>query len=236
MINFEKDPIGHAIFDFSRQQHEANITVLSSLSEDDIIPVDYLFRGENDLPELETMALDLCKGRVLDVGAGAGVHAKILAEKGLNVSLIDTSLAAVEYHLSQSLQSRCLDFFDLKKEQYDTLLLLMNGFGIAGKLEKLDVFLKQCHKLLEVGGCVIGDSTDVKYFFEDDEGGYWLDLNSEYYGNFDFQMRYKETLSEPFDWLYVDYENLAESAEKVGFTIEKLYEQDHQYLVKLTKK
>lgn len=236
MINFDKDPIGHAIFDFSNQQHQENITVFSSLSEDDIIPVAYLFRAENELPEMEIKALNLCIGRVLDVGAGAGIHAKILNQRGIDVSLIDTSAAAVKYHHSLSLKSRCIDFFDLNGEQYNTLLLLMNGFGIAGKLEKLSKFLKQCHQLLETGGCVIGDSTDVKYFFEDDEGGYWLDLNSEYYGNFDFQMRYKDTLSEPFDWLYVDYEKLAQKAESTGFYVEKLYEQDHQYLVKLTKK
>jgi hypothetical protein len=133
------------------------------------------------------------------------------------------------------LNSRCIDFFELENEQYDTLLLLMNGFGIAGKLSRLDAFLKQCFELLNPGGIVLGDSTDVKYFFEDDEGGYWLDLNGTYYGDFDFRMRYKETEGDVFEWLYVDFETLCLHAQEVGFKVEKLYDENAQYLVKLIK-
>lgn len=235
MPNFDKDPIGRAIQDFIFQKHDENIVVKSSICDDDVIPVAYLFRNESELPKLEILALDLCKGKILDIGGGAGIHASILKKRNFDVDIIDTSKGAVDYHLQQNLASRCLNFYDLGNEKFDTLLLLMNGFGIAGSLNNLPDFLQKCYDLLNEGGQIIGDSTDIKYLYEDEDGSYWMDLNSAYYGDFDFQMCYKDTCGEPFHWLYVDFETLKSAAEKIGFTVEKLYEEENQFLVKLTK-
>lgn len=239
MSNFVKDPIGRAIHDYNNQDYEENIIVKSSICDDDVIPVAYLFRGQannpHDLTELEKIALNRCSGRVLDVGGGAGVHAQILKDKGLDVELIDTSKGAVCFHKSQGLKSSEMNFFDLENVQFDTLLFLMNGFGIAGNLSNLPNFLQKCFELLPPGGQVLGDSSDIKYLYEDDEGGYWLDLNSAYYGDFDFQMCYKDTCSDTFNWLYVDYEKLKSVAETIGFEVALLFEQEDQYLVQLRK-
>jgi SAM-dependent methyltransferase len=235
MPDFYKDAIGHAIHDFVLQNHEENIIVKSSICDDDVIPVEYLFRNEQELPDIEKLALDCCSGKILDVGGGSGVHAKILTERGLKVEVIDTSKGAVDYHLSNNLRSRCINFYDLIDEQYDTLLFLMNGLGIAGSLKNLPNFLQKCYEMLPQGGQVIADSTDIKYLYEDDEGGYWLDLNSAYYGDFDFQMCYKNTCTDTFYWLYVDFETLESCAKKVGFAVEKIYISENQYLVRLSK-
>jgi SAM-dependent methyltransferase len=235
MSAFENDPIGHAIQDFVNQTHDENIVVKSSICDDDVIPVAYLFRSESELPEMEKLALKQCSGKILDVGGGAGIHAAILNKNGLDVQIIDTSKGAVDYHKSKGLESRCVNFYELENEKFDTLLFLMNGFGIAASLENLPNFLQKCYDLLEDGGQIIGDSTDIKYLYEDEEGGYWMDLNSAYYGDFDFQMTYKETIGEPFNWLYVDFDALKSVAEKTGFSVEKLYEEENQFLVRLKK-
>ncbi len=235
MSDFEKDPIGRAIQDFVRQQNDEDIIVKSSICEDDVIPVAHLFRTEAELPELEKIALNQCKGKILDVGGGAGIHANILNNRGFDVQIIETSKGAVEYHLSQGLASRSLNFYDVENEKFDTLLFLMNGFGIAASLKNLPNFLQKCYDLLNDGGQIIGDSTDIKYLYEDDEGAYWMDLNSAYYGDFDFQMCYKDTCGEPFHWLYVDFDTLKIEAEKIGFSVEKLHEEENQFLVNLIK-
>jgi hypothetical protein len=46
-------------------------------------------------------------------------------------------------------------------------------------------------------------------------------------------MSYKKTEGEWFDWLYVDYDNLHEVAEKCGFKSKRIMEQDHHYLAQL---
>ena len=84
----KNDPIGAAINDYLQGKKNGSITVASNLTEDDSIPVDYLFRQEEEMPELETIALQECRGHVLDVGAGAGCPSLLLQEHGLQMCLL----------------------------------------------------------------------------------------------------------------------------------------------------
>ncbi len=230
------DPMGQAIVDFAETGIDQDIIVSSDLCEDDVISSAYLFRSYDDMPEIEQVALNRCVGKILDIGAGAGVHAQYLKEQGKDVSCIDISPLSVQHTTSIDISSRIFNFYDLKDEKYDTLLLLMNGIGIAGTLSNLEHTLLKAKSLLNEGGKVLCDSSDIKYLYEDDEGGMWVDLNTTYYGNFKFQMKYKGHETEWFDWLYVDFDSMLETAERVGFLVNKLVDQDNQYLVELIKK
>ena len=182
------------------------------------------------------MALDQCKGHVLDIGAGAGVHALALQDRGHRVNAIDTSAGAVAYMKLNGISAEQIDFYALKPQiQYDTILSLMNGLGLAQNLENLPIFLQKIHALLLPGGRFVADSTDVKYLYEDEDGGYWLDLNSAYYGNFQFQMHYKKISGRTFDWLYVDYDTLHEHATACGFKCRRAYTIEENYLAVLEK-
>ncbi|XOV67412.1 MAG: class I SAM-dependent methyltransferase [Fluviicola sp.] len=235
MKGLHNDPIGQAIQDYTVQDFDENIVVSSDICEDDVIPVEMLFRNYDEMPKLEQLALSLCTGKVLDVGAGAGVHAKYLKDKGHSVEAIDISPGAVKYMQSQGLNARRSSFFDESEASYDTLLFLMNGIGVAGKLSNLDVTLLHAKKLVTDHGKIICDSTDIKYLYEDETGAMWVDLSSEYYGNFHFQMHYKNHQSEGFDWLYVDFETLKEAAERTGWKVEKRFADDDHYLAELKR-
>ena len=110
----------------------------------------------------------------------------------------------------------------------------MNGIGIAGTLANLEKTLLKAKSLLQEGGQLICDSSDIRYLYEDEDGSMWMDLNSEYYGNFRFQMHYKKISGPWFDWLYVDYDNLHRVATKVGFKSVKIMEQENHFLAQLT--
>jgi len=235
-MNPTKDVIGTAIIEFSKNKNKKEIIVASDICEDDSIPVFYLFRDFEAMPELEKVALENCTGNILDVGAGAGIHARHLKNKGKNVKAIDVSAGAVQYMQSQGIDARCINFRDLPEEKYDTLLLLMNGIGIAGKLSSLEDFLSFAKTRLTQQGKIICDSTNVMYLYEDDDGAMWMDLNSEYYGNFKFKMKYNSIETDWFDWLYVDYNTLSEKAENVGLHVKLLFEDDTHFLVEMTKK
>ena len=59
----------------------------------------------------------------------------------------------------------------------------------------------------------------------------------EYYGEHSFQMQYKDTNGEPFDWLYIDADTLREQASKNGYAVEVVAEGEHyDYLARITKK
>ncbi|MES2589160.1 MAG: class I SAM-dependent methyltransferase [Bacteroidota bacterium] len=228
------DPIGKAIEDYARFKKPADIIVSSDICEDDIIPVEVLFRTYEDMPELEQLALEECKGSILDVGAGAGSHATYLSDLGKKVVAIDISKGAVDYMKMNGLDARQEDFFKLKGQKFDTILMLMNGIGIAGTLANLENTFEHAKTLLNPGGSILCDSSDIKYLYEDEEGALWMNLNSDYYGNFKFEMSYKKEKGTTFDWLYVDFDNLFLAAKNVGLKASRLYDKDDHYLAKIT--
>ena len=237
-INPEFDPMGRAIVDYFEQRCEKSpLVVSSSLFEDDVMPVANLFRTESQMPVLERRALSLCSGRVLDVGAGAGCHSLALQQRGLEVTAVDISELSVETMRRRGVaDARCADFFtDDLSGKYHTVLLLMNGLGIAGNLERLPDLLLRAKSLLEPGGCVLADSSDLRYVYEDEDGNFDYDAETDsYYGEVDFTMHYAGIDGKPFDWLYVDFHTLSQVAARCGLKAECVQEGTHyDYLARL---
>ena len=236
-MNSKTDPMGRAITDYFKNEAAEKLRVFSPMFEEDEIPLTTLFRNYESMPEIERKALDLTKGRVLDVGAGAGCHSLVLQEKGMDVTAIDISPLSVETMKKRGVKKVLeQDFFTLEG-QYDTILMLMNGIGIVGTLERLPEFFKQLDKILAPGGQVLCDSSDISYVFETDEGIIELPAGASYYGELSFQMQYRDTIGEPFDWLYIDADTLREEAEKCGYAVDVIAEGEHyDYLARITKR
>lgn len=230
------DAFGEAVLDYLNGRNSENITVISSISEDDELPLSYLFRSEKELPLIETKALNLCKGKVLDVGAGSGIHSLILQKKGLEVTAIDTSIGAIEVMKLRGVKSTLhKNFFQLQNIKFDTLLFLMNGVGIAKSLDGLIPFLIHCKSLLAENGQVLLDSSDIRYMFEEEDGSILLDLNANYYGEVTYQMCYKNIKTSTFPWLFVDFNTLQDYAYQLGLNCEMVIEGNHfDYLARIT--
>lgn len=232
----DADPMGAAIYDYYTNGSVATLVVHSSMFEDDEIPVEDLFREIGDMPELERVALEQARGRILDAGAGSGCHSIALKEMGKTSVAIDISPLAVEVMKLRGLDARKINLYDGSfNEKFDTVLMLMNGTGIIGTLDNMPVFFERMKQLLNPGGCILIDSSDLRYLYEEEDGSLMIDLADEYYGLLDYQMQYKDILGEPFDWLYVDFETLAFYAEENGFIAEIVAEGEHyDYLAKLS--
>ncbi|MDB4533298.1 class I SAM-dependent methyltransferase [Vicingaceae bacterium] len=230
----DNDVIGIALLDYFNNDYTEDITVISSISEEDIIPIPYLFRSKKELPKIEFKALSLCKGTVLDVGAASGCHSVILQEEGFRVASIDISKGAVDVMLKRSLNAECINFFDVKSK-YDTLLFLMNGVGITGTLNELDKFLSKAKSLLNEGGQILLDSSDISYMFKEEDGSMWMDLNTSYFGEVIYQMKYKDFTTNKFDWLFLDFNTLQSKSSEQGFKTELVLEgENDDYLARLT--
>lgn len=233
----DKDIFGNAILDYQSGNYTEDIKTYSSLDEEDVIPVPYLFRKYKKMPALEQQALKLCKGRTLDIGCGAGSHSLYLQEKGLDVTALDHSPGAIEACKLRGIKKTVLtDLYDYEGETFDTLLMLMNGIGIVGKLDQLDKFFAHIKTLLKPGGQLLLDSSDIIYMFEEDEdGGYWIPDSDNYYGEVTFIMEYKKEKTAAFPWLYLDYNTLQRAAQSSNFNCELVSEGEHyDYLAKLT--
>ena len=232
----QNDPIGKAIQDYLDTGISQDIIVESDVIDDDVLPSAYLFRTYAEMPDLEKIALKQCKGKILDIGAGSGIHTKYLKEKGFDVTAIDTSPGAVSAMTRTGLNAAQKNFFEFDQGTYDTLLFLMNGTGIAGTLDRFPQMLSKAKELLNPGGVILMDSTDIRYIYEDDDGSIWIDLNGSYFGEVEFNMKYKDQESGWFNWLYLDEETLKKIAEDNGLKVKILGHQDDQYLAELTRK
>ncbi|MBP3668820.1 MAG: class I SAM-dependent methyltransferase [Bacteroides sp.] len=224
-----KDPMGQAIADYFNRGKAAKLRVFSSQFDEDEIPVDQLFRSYDDMHALEQKALQLAKGKILDCGAGSGCHTLALQAMGKEVQAIDISPLSVEVMQKRGIkQAFQINLFDEHYlEKFDTILMLMNGSGIIGKLENMPAFFVKMKQLLNPDGCIYMDSSDLRYLFEDEDGSFLIDLAGDYYGEIDFQMQYKQTKGDAFDWLYIDFQTLSHYASENGFTAELIAEGEH---------
>ena len=229
--------MGRAIVEYWKAKTADRLRVFSPMFEEDEIPLTTLFRSYEDMPEIERKAIDMAKGRILDVGAGAGCHSLVLQERGMDVTAIDISPLSVETMKEREVKKVIeQDFFTLEG-QYDTILMLMNGIGIVGTLERMPEFFRQLDKILAPEGQLLCDSSDISYVFEDEEGLIDIPNEMDYYGEHSFWMQYKNTIGEPFDWLYIDEDTLKEKARRYGYTAEVMAEGEHyDYLARITKK
>ncbi|MFV0144047.1 methyltransferase domain-containing protein [Empedobacter falsenii] len=232
-----KDLFGQAILDYQTNQSPENLYTETSISELDVMPIDYLFRGYDEMPVLEQKALDLANGKVLDVGCGAGSHSLYLQEKEKEISAIDISPKAVEACLLRGIQNvKVQNFLELDEtEKFDTILFLMNGTGVFQNLVLINVFLDKIKKILNKNGQVLIDGTDIIYMFDEDEdGGKWIPSNGNYYGELDFTVHYKGEQEEPIQWLYLDFDTLKNACEYHQLSCTKIKTDGDSYLAKIS--
>jgi SAM-dependent methyltransferase len=233
-----KDLFGKAMFDFQTNNSPEDIITETTISEEDEMSVDYLFRSYNEMPKLEQKALQLATGKTLDVGCGAGSHSLSLQnDRNLEVTSIDISEKAIETSKLRGVKNaKVQNILDFEGEKFDTIILLMNGVGIFGKLKKCNMFLSKLKSLLNPNGQILLDSSDIIYMFDEDEdGGKWIPSDKDYYGELVFNISYKGEKEEPFDWLYLDYNTLQNAAAANGLKCELILEGEHyDYLAKLS--
>ena len=229
-----KDLFGKALLDYQNGNYSEDIITSTNISDEDALPLPYLFRAYSEMPKLEQKALKLAKGRVLDVGCGSGIHALWLQDKDLKVKAIDNSKGAIEVAKKRGVLNAELKPLLEETETFDTILLLMNGTGIFQELSEVSTYLKHLKSLLNPDGQILIDSSDISYMYEDEDGGMWLDLNQGYPGELDYFLSYKGEKEVPMKWLYLDFETLKTACLTVGLKCDKVMDGEHfDYLAKL---
>ena len=230
-----KDVLGTAINDYHHKTSSGKLWVHNKYGPKEEMPVDVYFRDMEDMPELEWVALQQCRGKTLDIGAGAGSHALTLQKMALDITALDISPLSATVMKERGVEKVIeKDFFQLtantgQTEGYDTLLLLMNGIGLAGTLDGLRKFLKTARGLLRPGGQLIFDSSDIAYLYDGKPP-----KNTDYYGEVLYQYEYRRQRSDWFHWLFIDRKTLTDIATQEGWRTELLFEDPHdQYLVRI---
>lgn len=230
-----KDLFGQALLDYHNGNYTEDLMTATHISDEDELPLPYLFRDFKAMPKLEQKALKLAKGSILDVGCGSGSHSLYLQEQNQTVKAIDISKGAIEVSKQRGVinteQKALLD----ETETFDTILLLMNGTGIFQTLNDVPHYLKHLKSLLNDNGQILIDSSDIKYMYEDEDGGFWIDTNANYYGELDYFLSYKGKKEIPMKWLYLDFNTLLTASTSVGLKCELITEGEHfDYLARVS--
>jgi SAM-dependent methyltransferase len=236
LLKKQYDPIGHAVWDYLNGIPGEPIIVKTDIAEDEELSPSYFFRTFEQMPVQEQEALRRCHGRILDVGACAGVHSRWLQDQGFDVDSLDISPLSCDAMRAMGIKNVLLkDIYTLHNRKYDTILLLMNGAGVARTLRGLEKLLLHLRTLLRPGGKILADSSDLLYLYTDENGEIWVDIASgTYYGEMEYQLSYKTIKGKPFPWLFVDPDTFGAYAKLCGYMVKDKFAGSHfDYLIEL---
>jgi len=231
----QKDLFGRALYDYWHNNKPEDMLTWTQLTDKEVLPVSYLFRSFDEMPPPEQKALKTANGKILDVGAGSGIHSLWLQAQGKDVSALELSPVSCQLMRERGIKNVIqADFFQFKGQKFDTIMFLMNGVGIVEKAIYTDKLFQKIDELLLADGQALIHSSDLKYLYET-AGGYQMPKDG-YYGDVRFYLSYKGE-TESFDWTYIDEETLKSFAVQHGFTAEKIAESEYgDFLLQIKKK
>jgi len=229
-------PFAAAMRQYFAGDASAKIVAHNDFGERDEYSMAYFYREPAEFPPLEQTALELCRGRVLDVGAGAGCHSLALEERGIAVTALEISPELVAIMEARGVSNvYCCDVNDFEADHpFDTILMLMNGLELAGTLVGLEQFLSSIHRLVKADGQILADSTDLRAAYGSGPGRMYRG-DGRYVGEVVMQLEFGGARGAPFPRLYVDPDALAEYAEQHGWDCVVVSHNDAGgYLARLT--
>lgn len=194
-------------------------------------PVSFFFRDDVEFLPLEEAALDLCRGHVLDIGAGVGAHSLALQNRGLEVCALDISPQACEIMSMRGVHDvRCTDIFNFDEKPFDTVLFLGNAIGVVKNLAGLDRFLRGVHKMVKPDGQILIQSIDLRRTpFNDEHRAGTAEQPGGYVGEVRMQFEYKGQKSPLWEWMHIDPQTLRFYCEPAGWSYRIVMEDESGY-------
>lgn len=225
-----QDAYGHGVLDHL----EGNAWIEVVERDDGAIapdagPAGY-FAEPRKWPAFEKQALRLVRGRVLDVGAGAGRVALYLQERGHDVVAIDNSPLAVEVCRRRGVKdARVLPFTQVNKKLgiFDTIVMFGNNFGLFGSPERARWMLPRLKNLTSAKGRIIAMSVDP-YATKDPSHLAYHRFNrrrGRMAGQLTIRVRYKTYTTPWFDYLIVSPKEMRKILAGTGWHVERIIEE-----------
>jgi SAM-dependent methyltransferase len=229
-------PYSDAMLDYWRGDADAAYTIHRDDGWSQAVPVAAAFASQPFNP-IEQLALDRASGRILDVGAGVGRHSLVLQSRIAHVTSIEIEPELVTIMSERGVPDALVEsVFTLASRDFDTILMLMNGFGLVGNPGGAAAFFDHARTLLSPAGQILCDSLDVRRTSNPTHLAYQEAnrRNGRLAGQMRFWIEYRGRRGEPFDWLHLDFDTLREHAQRHGWVAEKIAEEESgHYLARL---
>ncbi len=180
------------------------------------------------LEPLEESVVQHVKGKILDVGCGAGRHLLYFQNLGMEIMGVDRSPLAIQVcRESGAREAEVMDIFEntLEPASFDTILLFGHNIGIGGNLEGGKKLLSVLRKLVRPEGVLLMTSSDVTRTRQGRHFEYHQKNtdNGRYPGEIRIRVEYKDLISEWFAWLHVAPEMLKEMAAATGWELKEAH-------------
>jgi SAM-dependent methyltransferase len=186
------------------------------------------FLEYRDWSPLERRAIKYARGRVLDIGCGAGRHSLYLQSNGLETTAIDISPGAVKVSKLRGVRSalvRSINQIDkFKPASFDSILMLGNNFGLFGSAKGVASILKKMHKITSAEGRIIAGTRNPYKTTDPDHLTYhrFNKKRGRMGGQIKMRFRFGKVIGPWFDYLLVSPEEMQSLIEGTGWRVERV--------------
>ena len=194
------------------------------------------FAEFKDWPKNQKKAIKYARGKVLDVGAGAGRVSLYLQKKKNDVIAIDNSPLAIKVCKKRGVKhTKVLPIEKIgtyKPNTFDTILMFGNNFGLFGSLKKTKTLLKKFHKITTPNALIITENIDP-YKTEDQMHLQYHTFNKKrgrMPGQLRIRIRFGKYIGNWFDYLLVSKKEMKEILKDTGWKVKKFIDaEDNMY-------
>ena len=185
------------------------------------------FRDYKQWSPLERQAIKAAKGRILDIGCGAGRHSLYLQQKGFDVTGIDISPGAVKVCKLRGLKKAFVrpitDISKFKPNSFDTVLMLGNNFGLFGSAKEAKLRLKNLYRISSPDARIIA-GTRNPYKTNNPNHLQYLRVNKKrgrMPGQIKIRARFEKTIGPWFDYLFVSPKEMEDLLKDTDWRVER---------------
>lgn len=178
--------------------------------------------------DIERKAIERARGKILDIGCGAGRHSLYLQNKGFDVTGIDNSPGAIKVcklrGLKRAIVRPIQEIDKFKENSFDTILMLGNNFGLFGDAETARKILEKMARITKPDARIIAGTRNPYSTTDKDHLAYhrFNRRRGRMAGQLRIRVRYRKTVGEWFDYLMVSPAEMREILKNTGWEIKEL--------------
>ena len=228
-LSEEEDAFGRLLLDYLAGEAGQLILELDDGRAGPALPAEVFFAEYRDWPAQEQQVFEFVRGRVLDVGCGAGRHSLEAERRGLGVVAIDISPGAVEVCRRRGVSDvRLLPLaaVDASLGAFDTVLMMCGNFGLVGTAEDAVRLLRALHGMTTPSARVVLDSVDPHYDNDSAELAYQERnrARGRFPGQVTIRLRYRDSATPWYELLNLSARELEDLVAEAGWRLAHLAE------------